>query len=97
VIDDIIVGFFNNLIMFLIIVLIGKRQLPFSVASTARNQSGNFIRSMMMLALIAMVGMSHYLLTKLPLLMLGVIPVQCILIYFMHEAYRKTSWNRLSL
>jgi ABC-2 type transport system permease protein len=96
-IDDIIVGFFNNIIMLLIIVLIGKRQLPFSVAPTARNQSGNFIRSMMMLALIALVGISHYLLAKFPMVMLAVIPVQCILIYFMHEAYRKTSWSRLSL
>jgi ABC-2 type transport system permease protein len=97
VIDDIVVGFLNNLIMLLIVVLIGTRQLPFSIAPTARNQAGNFIRSMMMMALIGVVGFSHYFLTKIPSAMVAVIPLQCIVIYFMHRAYRKTTWAQLTL
>ena len=96
-IDDIVFGLFSNLIMFLIILLINKRQLPFSIAPTARNQSGNFIRSMLMLALIGITGLSHYLVTKLPMVMLVAIPLQLVLLYVMYEAYRKTTWDQVSL
>jgi hypothetical protein len=96
-IDDLVVGFLNNIIMLFIIVLIGRKQLPFSIAPTARNQAGNFIRSMTMLALVGTVGFSHFLLTKFPTWTILVIPVQLVAIYFMQNAYRKTAWRQVSL
>jgi ABC-2 type transport system permease protein len=64
--DDLAFGLFNNMLMMLIIVLVNKRYLPLSVASNARNQAGSFIRSMIVLALIGVLGFTHYFLARSP-------------------------------
>jgi ABC-2 type transport system permease protein len=96
-IDDVIFGLCNNMIMLLCIVLMNKRYLPLSIAPNARNQSGTFIRSMILLLLLGALGFGHYLLTRMPVLLLVAIPFQLLLIYFLYREYRKTSWDQLTL
>jgi ABC-2 type transport system permease protein len=96
-IDDIIFGFFNNLIMLVAWCLLNKRSLPFSMPPNARNQSGTFIRSMMTTILIGALGLTHYALTNWPLILMGTIPLQIITIYVMLNQYKKTTWEKLTL
>lgn len=96
-VDDIVFAFFNNILMVLIILLINKRSLPLSLAPNLRNQSGNFIRSMMMFVLVGGLGFAHYWFAQNPMMLLMAVPFQWILIYLFYSMYRKTSWSRLTL
>ncbi len=97
VIDDITVGLFNNLLMIMILASINKRHLPLSMAPDVRAQSGNLVRSILSLALIGILGVSHFLLTQKPILLLCAIPIQLVVLYFIHRAYRRTSWSQITL
>jgi len=94
--DDIVFGFFNNIIMLQCLAMIGNRHLPLSMAPNVRGQSGNFLRGLLMFILVGALGLSHYLLTKLqPLVVLSIIPVQLVLIYILQRSYRKTAWDSI--
>jgi hypothetical protein len=98
-IDDIIIAFFNNMLMLMILASINKRHLPLSMAPDIRAQSGNLVRSILTFLLIATLGASHYLLTLFTqkLYMLGVIPIQVFGLYLLLRAYKRTSWNQVTL
>jgi hypothetical protein len=95
--DDVVFALFNNIIMVLIILLVNKRSLPLSIAPNVRNQAGNFIRSLLMVILVGVLGVSHYLLAKNTLILIAAIPAQWLMIYILYSVYRKTSWDQLTL
>jgi hypothetical protein len=95
--DDIVFGLCNNILMFLIIVLINKRSLPLSMAHNTRNQTGSFVRGLLVLLLVGALGLAHYMLGKYAMLFMLAIPVQVLLIYTLYMIYRKTSWRQLTL
>ncbi len=95
--DDIIFGLFNNFLMLLTLALINKRHVPLSMAPNVRTQTGNLLRGILTFLLIAILGMVHYLLARQPLLLIGMIPVQMIVIYFLHRRYTRTQWHQISL
>ncbi len=97
VIDDIIVGLLNNLLMVMILAMINKRSLPLSMAPSVRTQSGNLMRNILTFLLIAVLGACHFLLTQKPILLIGVIPIQLTALYFMHRAYKLTAWSKITL
>lgn len=98
-VDDIIIAFFNNMIMLLILASINKRHLPLSMAPDIRAQSGNLVRSMLTFLLIATLGASHYLFTLITqkIYILGVIPIQILGLHLLLRAYKRTSWNQITL
>lgn len=96
-IDDILFALFNNMVMVLVVALINKRSLPLSLAPSVRNQAGSFIRSILMILLVAALGFTHYLLARNTLLLVAAIPLQVIVIYILYSAYRKTTWRQLTL
>lgn len=97
--DDILIGFFNNFLMIIILALINKRYLPLSMAPDVRAQSGNLLRGIVSFALIATLGLTHFLLTKFvsSTWIMAIIPVQLTGLYLLLRAYRKTSWNDITL
>lgn len=100
VIDDVIIAFFNNMLMLLILATINKRHLPLSMAPDVRAQSGNLMRSILTFMLIGTLGLSHFLLTlfaQKSIFILAVIPFQITALYFGLRAYKKTSWRKITL
>ncbi len=98
--DDVIIAFMNNLIMLMILALINKRHLPLSMAPDVRAQSGNLMRGILTLLLIAALGIGHFLLFLIPnksVLLSAVLPVQAVILYFTLRAYRSTQWSRITL
>jgi hypothetical protein len=95
--DDILFGFFNNGIMLLILALINKRYLPFSIAPNVRSQSGNIARAIISFLLIGILGFGHYLLSRNPSIQLGIIPVQIGLIFLLLRSYKRTGWSGITL
>lgn len=97
VVDDILFGMMNNLLMLIILAMINKRHLPLSMAPNVRTQTGNLMRSILSFVIIGILGAGHYLLTQIPFLLLAGIPVQLIAIYFLHKSYIRTGWNSITL
>ena len=97
VLDDIVFGLFNNVIILLIMASIGRRILPLSLEPSAREQSGNLMRGIIMMLCMAIPGGLHYVAGKWPLVMMSLIPVQCIVIYFMLRTYKSTEWSKITV
>lgn len=95
--DDLLFGLFNNFLMLMVFVSIGKRHLPLSMPASLKSQTGNFARGMLMIIVIGVLGLGHYALTNLPFDLIGMIPIQLVAIYLAHQHYKKTSWNKISL
>jgi hypothetical protein len=99
-IDDIIIALFNNFLMLMILAMINKRHLPLSMAPDVRAQSGNLMRSILTFVLIGTLGLAHFLLTLLgqhSMFLLGVVPLQVIALYLIFRAYKRTTWNQITL
>lgn len=96
-VDDLIFGIFNNMIMLWIFALINRRYLPFSLEPNLRAQAGNFVRNILSFLIIGLLGLAHYLLAMKSYLIVATIPLQLMAIYWLHQTYKKTSWNDLSL
>jgi hypothetical protein len=99
-IDDILIALFNNFLMLMILAMINKRHLPLSMAPDVRAQSGNLMRSILTFVLIGTLGLAHFLLTLLSqhsIFLLGVIPLQVIALYLIFRAYKRTTWNEITL
>lgn len=94
---DIAFGLLNNFLMVIILVSVSKRFLPFSMAPSVRNQTGNFVRSMLSLLIIGILGFGHYLITKKPLIMTAIVPVQLGLTWILYRQYKQTRWKEISL
>jgi ABC-2 type transport system permease protein len=97
VIDDIIFGLLNNFLMVMILAMINKRSLPLSMPPNVRAQSGNLIRNILTFLLIALLGAFHFLLTQKRIFLMVAIPAQLITLYFMHRAYKRTTWDQITL
>lgn len=100
VLDDVIIALFNNLLMLLILATVNKKHLPFSIAPDVKAQSGNLVRSVMTFLFIGGLGLGHFLLTlvtKKSIFILGVIPLQIVVLYLMFGSYKKTPWSQITL
>ncbi len=97
VLFDIVFAAFNNVLMLLCLITVNKRFLPLSMAPNARNQAGSFMRSMMLLVLIGIMGVGHYLLSGKTLWILSLIPIQLVLIYVLYTIYQRTRWSSVSV
>lgn len=95
-VPDILLAFLNNMFLILMIVLMGKRMLPLSIAPSLRNQSGNFIRSMLMIFLVFVTGGLHYVASGKWMFVAGAIVVQTIVVWVLATQYRKTNWSQIS-
>lgn len=94
--DDVVFGLFNNMLMLITLAVINKRYLPLSMAPNVRSQTGNLMRGIVTFLVIGILGVGHYLLTRKPMLLVTIMPIQLGTIYFLYRAYRNTQWSRIS-
>jgi ABC-2 type transport system permease protein len=94
-IDDILFGLFNNFLILLIIATIGKRILPLTLEPSAKNQTGSFLRGILMVLCMVIPGGLHYLLSKWPLILISTIPFQLGAIYLILRSYKATKWSSI--
>ena len=97
VLDDVFFGLFNVFIIALVYSLNSNPLLPFSEETNAQSQSGNFARSLLSFFIFIVIGGLHYLATLIPYLTLGLMPVQCLIIYWLIKKYRNTDWSEINM
>ncbi len=97
IVDDFILGLFNNLIMFYAIYLLSNISLPFSQKPNLQMQSGKFIKLLLQYILIAaMVGL-HYLALKVNYVVIGCIPLAAIIALFLHKKLLELPWSKIKV
>jgi ABC-2 type transport system permease protein len=96
IIDDFVAGFFNNVLIFLVIANLGDHYLPFSRQQNVKQQSGRFIKVLLqMLIIAALVGL-HYLVLKNDWLIYCLIPVSAVGCYFLFKRIQNLPWFEIS-
>ena len=93
---DVVLAFFNSLIMLITAALFSTRHLPFSVEQDALKQN-NTARGLLVGLVLGVVGFSHYGLTLVPYGVLCAIPVSAILFWFLFRQYRRTGWMQIEM
>lgn len=93
---DVILAFFNSLIMLISAALLSTRHLPFSIEQDTLKQN-NTARGLLVSVVLGVVGFSHYGLTLVPYGVLGAIPVSAALFWFLFQRYRRTGWEQIEM
>lgn len=93
---DVILAFFNSLIMLISAALLSTRHLPFSIEQDALKQN-NTARGLLVGVVLGVVGFSHYGLTLVPYGVLSAIPVSAALFWFLFRQYRQTGWGQIEM
>ena len=93
---DVVLAFFNSLIMLISAALLTTRRLPFSVAPDALKQN-NTARGLLVSLVLGFVGFSHYGLTLIPYGVLCAIPVSAVVFWFLLRQYRQTGWAQIEM
>jgi ABC-2 type transport system permease protein len=98
VIDDFLLGFFNNLAIFLLIANLGDYYLPFSRQQNTKQQSGRFVQVILQLFMIGLLIGLHYLVLLIgwPWLSLCLVPVSAMGCYFLLKHIQHLSWMKIS-
>lgn len=96
VIDDFVLGFFDNIFIFLLITSLSDYYLPFSRQPNIKQQSGKFVKAMLQMAIIAaMVGL-HYLIIQLSWLIWCLIPVSISGCWLLLKRIQNLNWQKIS-
>ena len=96
IIDDFVLGIFNNILVFLIISHVGKSYLPFSMQPNVNQQSGKFIRVFIQMAIIGSLVGLHYLALKVWWLVILLVPFSAAGCYFLFRTVQNYSWQKIS-
>jgi len=96
IIDDFVLGIFNNILVFLIISHVGKSYLPFSMQPNVNQQSGKFVRVFVQMAIIGSLVGLHYLALKVWWLVAVLIPFSAVGCYFLFRTVQNYSWQKIS-
>lgn len=96
IIDDFVLGFFNNVLIFLLFSHLSKSYLPFSMQPSVKQQTGKFIQVILQMFVIgALVGL-HYLALKLWWLVAALVPFSAAGCYFLFRTIQNYSWQKIS-
>ena len=94
--DDFLLGFFNNIFIFLLIANFSDHYLPFSRQPNSKEQSGRFLYVILHLLIIAVLVGVHYLIVANNWLVLALIPFSCIGCYFLLKRIQNLQWQKIS-
>ncbi|MGG9964610.1 hypothetical protein [Ferruginibacter sp. SUN106] len=96
IVDDFVLGFFNTILLFLLITNLSDYYLPFSRQPNIKQQSGKFVKTLLQLILIGgLVGL-HYLILPLPWLSWCLVPLSIAGCYFLLQRLQNLSWVKIS-
>jgi ABC-2 type transport system permease protein len=96
VIDDFILGIFNNIFILLMLTHINKSYLPFSMQPNMKQQTGKFILVILNFALIGALVIMHYFATKIAWFALALTPLSIVGCYFLLRTIQNYSWQKIS-
>ena len=88
IVDDLVFGYINVLIISLIVATEGRIYYPFSEALSGQTDSGNVAIGFLMFFFFGVIGGIHYVCTFVPYLILGLIPVQLFIVRYLLKKYR---------
>jgi hypothetical protein len=95
VIDDLLFGLANNIVIILSISILNKKHLPQSAPDGARNSGGNFARGIIMMLTMALLGFLHYGAMQLSGSLWVLAPIFAIIAYFMFKSFSTITWKDL--
>ena len=96
VIDDIIFGLLNIMIIALISLVLDKPKLPFSEMATGNSQGGNSAYMFFTMFVFMAIAVIHFLLIHTRYLVVICIPFQIIGLYFLMKSYKNTTWKNVN-
>ena len=96
IIDDFVLGIFNNVLIFLLISHLSKSYLPFSMQPNIKQQSGKFIQVILQMFVIAILVGLHYLALKIWWLVIVLVPFSAAGCYFLFRTVQNYSWQKIS-
>lgn len=97
IVDDFILGFINNFLIFSLMVINGEHHLPFSRQPNIKEQSGKFVRMIMLMILIGILVGVHYLALKIAWLPLAIIPVLAIICSLVLKKIQSLQWSKIKI
>ncbi len=95
VIDDCILGLFNDIFVFYLIATIADKYLPFSQKQSADQQSGKFARTLLQILIIGVIVGMHYFAAMIPWLVLALSPVSIAGIVYLQRRLAQTQWSAI--
>ncbi|MBP6025273.1 hypothetical protein [Ferruginibacter sp.] len=96
IINDFILGFFNNIFLLLLIVNLQDHYLPFSRQLNTKQQSGKFVQAMLQILLIAAIVGLHFLIITIPWLTYCLLPVSIFGCYYLLKRIQNLNWLKIS-
>jgi ABC-2 type transport system permease protein len=96
IIDDFILGIFNNILIFMFLSHISKSYLPFSMQPNLKQQTGKFVQVILQMLVIAVLVGLHYLAIKVWWLVAALIPISAISCYFLLRMVQNYSWQKIA-
>ncbi len=96
VLDDIIFGALSIFLVTSLMFSWQNPQFPFSVERNTQDMGGNFIKGILLMVSVALLGGLHYGLSFIPYSLLVAIPMLIILLYFNLKAFRNISWQKIN-
>lgn len=97
IIDDFVYGFFNNLLLFLIMSNLSQHILPFSREPNLKQQSGRLVHVFMQLILVAILIGLHYLALKQYWLPLALTPVSAVGAWWLSKRLQDLPWKKITV
>lgn len=92
--DDLLFGTIVLLIFQQVVILATKNSLPFSREFT-KNSSGQFIRVLLLLFGMGLVGLGHWAISQVSYVILGLTPLMLWLLVFLNKEIRKLGWDNI--
>ncbi len=93
--DDFLLGFFSNILIFLLLAHLNNSHLPFSMQPGVKQQMGKFIKIFVQLLMIAVLVVLHYFSLMLPWLTAALIPFVAAGCYFMFKTIQQYKWSQI--
>lgn len=96
IVDDFVLGLFNNVLIFLVTAHLAEHYLPFSRQQNTKQQTGRFAQALMQMVIIAALVGLHYLVIKTNWLIYCLIPVAAAACWFLFKKIQDLPWLKIS-
>ncbi len=95
--DDFIFGFFNNILIFLLMANFSDHYFPFSQQPNIKMQTGKFVRMIIQLVIVGILIGAHYAALFISWLPAALIPFSAAGCYFLQRRIQRLPWLKISI
>ncbi len=97
IVDDIVLGFFNCILLFLVTAYFSDHYLPFTRQPNVKQQTGKFIQVILQFVMIGLLIGVHYIALKISWAPAALIPFSAASCYFLMKKIQNLSWLKISI